>query len=402
MASRSSLKYPVVIHILFVGIFLVGWAEMSFVGLMPIISSDLSVSVSSLAVVVSAYSISFAIAAPLVVYSARTIRKRNLLTVLMLVVATTNILTSFADSPGQMLILRVVLAAAAGAFAGTSLGTVSLIVDSSNIGRALGYILVGFGASLAFAVPGSVYLASQFTWSIPFLALSIFGYIIAVLLYIYVPNEASENQTDTSKYRLSLAAWKNVNPTIYVFQLATAFWIAGYAIVFTFLPARMANSYNYSYETVSIVLTVFGLSTLVGARIGGELVDRYGAYTSATGALICHSLSIFLAIVLSGSRAGLIFFSAIWGITSWASTPAIQAVIATTTSNLRDLMLTLNNSFLHLGIAVGAAIGAGVVKASDRVFYASSAVVVLGAAILTFIGHRMNQAIIVRRRLASE
>jgi predicted MFS family arabinose efflux permease len=369
------MRYPLIVHLLFLGIFVVGWAEMSIVGLLELIAGDFATRVERASIVVTLYSLSFAGLAPAVIVMVRRFGPRRVLPGLMAVMGLANLACALSTSVWMMAVSRIVLAAASGAFAATTLGTVVKLVPPALSGRAMGYILVGFGGSLVLGIPASVFVADTTGWRVPFLVIAgvcaLLCLLLSALLRRPEPGRSAEAERDVAERSL-LVRLLRLPPSTHICQLITFFWISGYSIVFTYLAVILVNG-GLELREVSVVFVVLGVACLIGAHIGGILTDRIGAMRAAFVALVLHGSILMAAPFLVSSFTTACIFASLWGAVSWSSTPAIQTFIARHSGNFSDVVLSLNNAILHIGIALGAWLGAAMLHVKPTTFYATAA-----------------------------
>ncbi|WP_158001151.1 MFS transporter [Pseudoalteromonas sp. TAB23] len=369
------------VQVLFITIFLVGWTEMAMIGLIEHISMEFQSKVADIGEIIAAYSVSFAVGAPLVIYLTRNIPKRKVIISLSLIFLITNVISAVSPTTLVLGISRVIIASVSGALAGTILGSVINLVDKKEVGGVLSYILVGFGASLILGVPLSVAIADELGWRLTFIIICVLSILTLISQYKVLPVIYGNVKQDveSSEY---MSRIKALPIESYCGLVFTFLWMMGYSILFTYYPAVLSDEYQLKSGEVSIILAVFGFSTLFGSKLGGKLSDRIGSKQTILVSFILHALILSIAGQFLISFYGAIVFSVLWGVVSWMSTPAIQALIALNSKGVEDIMLTLNNSFLHIGIAVGALIGGFYVSESIGRLYVSSALIVLLSAFL--------------------
>nr|WP_285222403.1 MFS transporter [Halomonas sp. ISL-56] len=378
------MRYSLQVQILFFTIFLVGWTEMAMIGLIEHISMEFQSEVADIGEIIAAYSVSFAVGGPLVIYLTRNVPKRKVIIGLSLLFLITNVVSAISPNPLVLGVSRVMLASVSGALAGTILGSVISLVDKKEVGGVLSYILVGFGASLILGVPLSVMIADELGWRLTFIIISVLSILTIIAQYKALPvvHEDVKQPVGPSEYMSRIKALPIESYSGLVF---TFLWMMGYSILFTYYPAVLSGEYQYKSGEVSILLALFGISTLFGSKIGGKLNDRIGSKPTILVGFVLHALILYVAGQFLISFYGAIAFSVLWGVASWMSTPAIQALIALNSKGVEDIMLTLNNSLLHIGIAFGALIGGFYLPDSIGKIYVSSALIVLLSAILVSI-----------------
>ena len=95
---------------------------------------------------------------------------------------------AFAKDYSQLIIARIV----SGAFGGmTGTMVISMVGDLVPIHKrafAMSMIMVAFSLSSIVGMPVGIYLADNFTWSAPFLAIAILSIIVLLACFIFLPN----------------------------------------------------------------------------------------------------------------------------------------------------------------------------------------------------------------------
>src|SRR5699024_1378387 len=141
---------------------------------------------------------------------------------------------------------------------------------------------------------------------------------------------------------------------------------------------------------ISIVYLIFGIAAVSGGGIGGAISDRFGATPTIFICTILFTFVLFAIPYTTFSIPVFISFLIMWGILSWAITPAIQSYLIGTSPETSDIQQSLNNSALHFGIAFGSFIGGMVIEQVSVVHNAAvgGMIVILsfGAALISMFG----------------
>ncbi|WP_349368941.1 MFS transporter [Salinarimonas sp.] len=386
--ADAARGYPLVVHILFVGIFIVGWAEMSIVGILPDIAASYGVSSTDLGVVISLYSLSFAIVGPAVLVLVRGLSPRVMLASLMAVIAVTSLASAMTDDVVAMSSWRMALAAASAAFAGTTMSVAVRLVPPQNRGRVLGYIAAGFGGSLVGGVPLTILISDFGGWRLSMELIAAAAVLVTLALWFAWPAAA---RAKAEHAPMRTAAIRALPASHMIAQASMFLWMLAYAVPFTFLPSILRESLGYSAVELTIAMVLFGCCCVAGAQLGGMVSDRLGELRTITLAFSAHAAILLAAPFLTQSFPGVLLTMAAWGLASWMSTPPLQAQIAKTSGDISDLMLTLSNSVLHAGIAVGAGLGALLMAQSMSAFF-HVPVAILAVAIVLLWRHQRSHA----------
>ena len=380
--QRGSRRgYPFVIHILFVGIFIVGWAEMSIVGILPDIASSFGIDPTGLSVVISLYSIAFAVVGPAVLIGVRRMPPCVMLALLMGVITVASVASALADDVVMISAWRMALAAASAAFAGTTMSVAVKLVPTKQQGRVLGYIAAGFGGALVCGVPLSIMIADFGGWRLAFQLIGVAGFLTTLAIWTAWPGTT---QDEASSKPMQLSAIRALKSDHFIGQTSMLLWMLAYAIPFSFLPSILRENLGYSASDLTIAMILFGVCCVVGAQFGGVVSDRLGELRSIKLVFAAHAAVLAAAPFLVTSFAGVLLTMAVWGCVSWMSTPPLQAQIAKTSGDISDLMLTISNSVLHVGIAIGALIGAMLLAQTLMLFFYVPVVILSVAALLVW------------------
>lgn len=198
------------------------------------------------------------------------------------------------------------------------------------------------------------------TWRLPYIALSVVIFILAISTLVLIPSRKREvafeqdvQTNDTNKYALSL---------YYGIIIFIGLAFAGFT---TFLPTHFAQETRNLFTTLSdtvkggLFTTLVLLSGIIGQVLGGLLGDKY---SKPKLLLIVILLNIPL-LVLMGFTSGvvLVLFGILLGITHFIWQPVGNALIAQIShSRHRGLSYGIN-FFLSFGVGALAATVGGVI-----------------------------------------
>jgi predicted MFS family arabinose efflux permease len=153
-------------------------------------------------------------------------------------------------------------------------------------------------------------------------------------------------------------------PAVLIALLVTMLWATGAFAVYTYLASFLSRAAGLTGSTISVVLFTWGVSAVIGLRLGGRLTDRFGhlpVILTSLSLLALAFLSLSTSAVLlppAAARAPILLAIALWGVSAWAFFPAQQArLISMAGLNVAPIALSLNASSQFLGFSTGAALG---------------------------------------------
>lgn len=150
--------------------------------------------------------------------------------------------------------------------------------------------------------------------------------------------------------------------------LLTLFRESGNSVLFTFIAAFLQDIFRIPPAGISIVMLVFGVLGAVGAKLGGYGVDRFGASKVIIASMMIH-IGVFAILPLLHSPLIGLPFIGMMVISMFAAGPAVQSYFIQQAPGSPNLILSLNTSIIHLGLAAGAGAGGFMVNASSTLQY---------------------------------
>ena len=360
--------------ILALGTFAIGTDAFIIGGILPRIAHDLSVSVGRTGLVVSAFSLSYAVGSPLVAALSARWRRSTVIVGGLAVFAAANLLSAVSPTFACLLATRVIAALAAGLVAPASYALASTLGSSHNRGKMLAIIAAGFTSAIVLGVPLGVLIGKYAGWRGSLIFVSILGGIAALALFASgVPEPDSTGSPPDLREQLRILRRPE---TIIVLTPFLIWSIANFGL-YTFIAAILGRA--LSATAVPILLLLFGLGCMAGNFIGGALSDRYGTRWPT---IICLMLLICVLASVEPASSSLTAASGImigWGICMAALFTLQQQRTIAVNPKQSNLLLALNNSALYFGASVGAIAG-GVVISVSLTFLApmSAGVAVLG------------------------
>ncbi|KZS44188.1 MFS transporter [Paenibacillus glucanolyticus] len=355
---------PFTIYLLALGVFLTATSELIVSGILYAIADDLHISLALAGQLITAYSLAFAIGTPfLVSLTSRINRKKVLLGSLLLFIVGS--LASYASSHVWLLMgSRIILGISSGVYLVAAMGTAAKLVPPDKLGRAIGTIVLGFSSAMVLGVPIGITITNMLNWQSIFLLLALLTLLVAFVLAKLLPDVEGDAAVPFHQQ------FKVLGSVVILSALfLTFFRESGNSVLFTYITPFIQDIFHIKPSSISLMMLVFGLFGAIGSKLGGYAIDRFGPPRVITLSTLIHIGVFALLPLLSGkSLIGLMLIS-IMVLSMFAAGPAVQSYFIQRAPGSSNLILSLNTSVVHFGLAAGAGAGGFMLNTTSTLQY---------------------------------
>ncbi|CAO5165724.1 putative transmembrane efflux protein [Frankia sp. AiPs1] len=359
--------------VLAAGTFTLGVDGFVLSGLLPSISKDLSVGVSTAGQLTTIFSIVYAVASPVVATLTGRFDRRVLLGGGLVLFLLGMVAQALAPSYAVMASGRAVAAVGAAAFQSNAYIMAGVLADAQRRGRALAAVTAGTSLSTVLGVPFGVLVGQRVGWRAVLWIIT--G--LAVLTALCVPRLPRAHVPQTSmRVRLGVLA----RPPVLLVLLTTVLGVGAPFLLIAYLPEVLGM--GATDTRLVLVLLAFGVGSLLGNRLVGRLVDTRGALPVLLIGI--GGLSCALAVLITTQNwygAAMATMFAVGAFQGLSITPQ-QHRLFVVAPDVSTVALGLNGSAIYAGAAVGAALGGLTVELSGASTIPAAAALFAAAAFL--------------------
>ena len=361
--------------------FLVYTDDYIIAGLLGDISSSFDVSPSSVGSLVTVYSVSLAVTAPILSVVFRKWSPYVMLLWWSGLFVVANVCAAVSPWFWALQASRVLAGALAGGAVACAFAVVTGKSDPSRMGRTLGLVSLGIVGSVMVGVPlGSVFSATL-GWRSAFVVAGIAAGVVSVGLWVTSPErgrcDAMTGLTGADEAGVGMSGVLSLREmAAVVLHPRVSAVIIGYAV---FLGASIPV-YTYLEEITApvvadggVVMLLFaaGVGGVVGSLLSGKLIDKYGGDLVAVVSPLLGAVAVVVlwecalghlgggvggclgGYVGLGVTAGAVF---LWGLTAFAMAPATQWIIQRGAGQGTGQAMAVNVSVTYVAIGVGVAL----------------------------------------------
>jgi DHA1 family inner membrane transport protein len=333
--------------------FVLGVASLAIIGLVPPIARDLGVAPASVALLVTAFALTYAVASPVSqMLIGHWDRRRLILTGLGLM-ALGLVGSGLAPSYATLFISRMVMAVGAVLVGPMASATAASLAHPAERGAALGTVFGGMTMATVLGVPASGWMGSAVGWRETMGVLALITVAGAVWVRLAVPGDSRGQRSSFADIK-ELLGDRPVAAALGVglFQIAAQF------VTYALVGAYLTENFDVPQALIPLGLALFGIGGVVGNAVASRLMLRI-APARMVGIGLCALAAVMLAFILapiltpSGPWLAmmLMLLWAIAGVSPMASGQAWLIQMAP-----GNLVLALNAAGMYVGIAGGSAI----------------------------------------------
>ena len=337
------------------GAFGIGVTEFAPMGLLPVIATDLGVSIPSAGLLISAYALGVVLGAPLMTLATGRVPRRTLLIGLAGIFTIGNALSALADNYALLMIARIITSLNHGAFFGVGAIVAAGLVPPDRKAGAVAAMFMGLTIANVVGVPLATWAGETLGWRASFWGIAMIGVMVMAALALTLPKAAAPAAGDM------LAELRVLGRRRVLSALAlTVIGSSAMFTVFTYITPILREQTGASLGFITAMLVLYGLGLTVGNWIGGKFADRSVDRTLiVTLAGLSLVLLTFAVAMPFASLSALLIF--LWGIASFALVPPLQVRVMDAAREAPNLASAVNIGAFNLGNAIGAALGGAVI-----------------------------------------
>ncbi|PRD43703.1 MFS transporter [Phyllobacterium phragmitis] len=356
----EEMPMPIILFALMLGVFCVGTAEIVVSGLLPIVASDLSVSVPEAGLLVTGYALGVTIVGPFVTLLTTRVPRKTLVLGLMGLFVLGNIWAVFAPDYQMLMAARVFTSLSHGTFVAVAFNLAARLSPANKQGSAMAKIALGFNMANALGAPLGAFIGQNLGWRATFVAIVVIAVFTIALIAAFMPSispRSEQARTGTLRRELSVLTHSNL-------QFAVVTTVLAQGAVFTastYVVPLMMDVSQFSPSAIAALLVVFGIGAVIGNFAGGRLADGHvmrGITTVLSSLVVVLAVFWMTSIVPLLSAITLFFFGAV----GFSIIPSLQARIQSVAVAAPTLALSVNVSAFNLGNGLGAWLGGAVIE----------------------------------------
>ncbi|MDA3644121.1 MFS transporter [Saccharopolyspora indica] len=348
--------------------FVIGTDDFIIAGILPAISADLEVSEGAAGQLVTVFSITYAIACPILAVATRRVPRKALIVGGLAVFAVVNFGTALVPSFGMLMALRVVAALVAATLSPAAFAVAGRLASPERTGRAIGTVAAGLTVSLVVGVPFGSWLSGVAGWEATFIAVGAFTCLAIAITALTLPRIPQTPVVGVAE-RLRLLR----RPPVLLCVLGTMLAATGGLMPYIYMAPITHDLTGVGGQYVGIFIAIVGVSGAVGTVLGGRLTDRWGVdrtLLAAFGGVVAAALVLLVVGGLGQGAApawlvGVVLV--LWGVPGWANNPPMNARAMHMGGEAATEAVALNTSGLYVGISLAGAIGGGAVNTSGGI-----------------------------------
>ncbi|MFD8809494.1 MFS transporter [Streptomyces sp. NPDC059597] len=325
------------------------------IGLLPVVSSSLGVSLGTAGLVVVVPGLMAAVTAPLVTMASGRLDRRKVLITLAVFIAASNALAALAPDMAVMVVARMLLGVGVGGFWAMGAGVAVRLVPAQAVHRATSLITAGISAGTVVSLPLGALVGHLAGWRTAFVIAAGAALLALAALAVRLPA-----LPPTKAIRLATLTSASSNPAARTALLATVLIFFGHFAAYTYVTPYLETQAHFGSSAVTAVLLAYGLAGLAGNFAAGAVVGRRlrAVYVAAT---VLVAAAAALLVAAASTAPAVVVLVIIWGAAFGAVPLALQVWILRATPEAPESGMALLVSACQIALAAGSFSGGVIV-----------------------------------------
>lgn len=360
--------------------FILAVASLSVIGLLLPMAEGLQATESEIAYLVAAFSITNAVAAPVLQTVVGDWDRRRLIVIGLGAMAVGTALTGLAQQYGVAVAGRMLLAVGAAIVGPMASAAGAAMVEVAQRGMALGKVFAGMTVATVMGVPLTAVGGDLIGWRATLLVIAGIALLIAVAVWLVVPDTPRGQRARMAEI-WGILTDPILSPAIAV----TAFQMAGQLATYAVIAVYLVEWFSVPAAWLPYALMMFGIGGIAGNLFAMRMIDRVGPDILILASLLGTG-TVFIALQVVPPLPWLVFaLLGCWAGASMVLFAPQQSRLIGMRPAMANLLLALNGSAVYGGMAVGAAVGGLVYDRAGVVWLAPASAGFVALALVSFL-----------------
>ena len=352
--------------------------------ILPAIAQDLNANIASAGLLITAYMLPFGIFQILFGPLADRFGKKQVITAAMILFTIATGLCALGSNMTNLAIFRGLTGAFAASVMPIALALIGDIFPIKERQGAIGTFMgISFlGQGLSMAIGGTI--AYLLNWRGVFGVYAILSIIPVALLiknFKALPSEKNPDSKILAPYGKLLGTSRSL--FTYIIVLLEGIFIVG---SFSYAGAYIAKTYGFNYLTIGLIMTAFGIMSVIGGRVSGKIAAKIGARKILSLGLIFAFVADIIIFLFGNTLVLLIIGIALLGLGFIFTHSTLLTRATEFAQKARGSAMSLVAFFFMGGGGVGTAIGGSIIAATSfSSLYLIYGIALLATLILSFV-----------------
>ena len=335
------------IFVLTIGVFSILNTEMGIVGILPAISEQYGVSLTTAGMLVSLFALAIAIAGPVMpMLMSRFERKKVMIFVLCLFTAG-NIAAAFAVNFQMLVVARVIAAFLLPVYVSFALAAASDSVENqADVPKAVSKVMVGVSAGMVLGAPVAGLIVNSSTLRIGLLFFAAVNLISLIATVLFVPEFAASEKVS---YGQQLRVLKEKR--LWLALVGVLLLNGSIFGVYSYVSAYLEEVMNLPVQIISIVLFAYGLMNIVGNTVAGRGLSSMPNQFISIQPIVIGVIYLLLLFLAGKAMIPALAVILAWGVSAGAVANTIQYWVTTAAPGAAEFANGLYLTAANLGIS---------------------------------------------------
>jgi len=341
--------------------FMLGCNEFMVVGVISDIARSLRVTVATAGYLVTIFAIVYAISTPIVTLFSNKFDRYKALMILMVIFFIGNTASGFATTYNTFLISRLLTAVVAGTIESLIILFANDLAPRNKRAVLISWIAAGFSIASVIGLPIGTAISTATSWHMAFHLISLLSLSTCIVLAFILPRNLSNAQESSIKGQLVLLTDRRV----YLGAILILFSAAALYAYYTYIRPILTTALGFNTMALNWLLFALGIMSILGNRLSGTVADRHGLTTMPRFYITDIILLLGLSFSLTNKIAGVGVLLVLTLIISVVNSPIQIHFLDVAEADYPQATLlasSLNAIFFNIGISIGSATAAGVLK----------------------------------------
>lgn len=368
------------IFVLAIGTFSILNTEVGILGILPVISQRFEISTATSGLFVSMFALIVAIFGSIMPAIVRKINRRKIMLATLLLFVVSNVLGGLVTNFGLALFFRLLPAVLHPVYCSLAFTIAAEISDAGEASKSVSRVMIGVSAGTVLGTPITTLIANNVSYSAAMYFFALVSLVAFFLNYFLLPKQDTQSvsasdssETSIKKVLVKRSLWVSGAGTILIGSILF--------VVYGYVSDLLSQLSNFSSTQLSLALFVFGLMSIIGNLVAGNMLSRSPRKLITIYPFL---MIVVYLLIISLSQSTLLMFPVVllWGMIYGIGNNVQQYLISAAIPESLDLANGLFISLGNIGTTIGTSIGGILLSTSGLMMLPVGGIVML---LVTFV-----------------